>query len=64
MKPEDVVEIVEGSPIEQIGIQPTQTKETLKESISDVKETMDIFFKDKESESSVTEVSAKKANST
>jgi len=48
LKPEDVVEIVEGSPIEQIGIQPTQTKETLKESISDVKETMDIFFKDKE----------------
>jgi len=36
LKPEDVVEIVEGSPIEQIGIQPTQTNETLKESIDSV----------------------------
>ena len=37
LKAEDVVELVEGNPIEQVGIQPTQTNETLKESIDSVK---------------------------
>ncbi len=38
VNPEDVVELVEGNPIEQIGIQPTQTNESLKESIESVKD--------------------------
>ena len=43
LKTEDVVELVEGNPIEQIGIQPTQTNKTLKESIESVKNKIESF---------------------